>query len=886
MWAVKINAADRIDLSGQWHYSLPGAPPSIPGEGYINLPNTLDNARKSIPHPPVASQLKTDELRRVFSFVGEASYSRPVDIPPNWKGKEIFLTLESTKPTRVSVDGKPVGSNSRISSAQHYNLTEFLSPGSHRIEVTVNNADSIPPIVARSSHAVSESTQTNWNGILGGISLEARNPFHIRGIKIDDKKEEIKIEFSRPAPLKIRLGAEVSRLPKSKPETGMVSPLTINPGDTAAIIPISLSPDMLWSAENPNLYDFTFKLTDTRGREVDSYSVTTGFRDFAPSGTKFTINGEPVFLLGTVNAAVFPETTHAPPDLESWIDYFSIIKSYGFNHVRFHSWTPPEAAFAAADQLGIYILTELPIWGELDRDLNFHNRFLKEELKGIMEAYAHHPSFVMLSPGNELFGDISLMREYMEEARLLNPRVLTTYGSNVYLGMNGEIGGEDFIVAAKTGDGPSSAVRGSLSFADDPKGGILNSSYPSSNFNYDRSTSPLSVPLIIHEAGQYQMYPDFSEIDKYQGNLQPDNLIEFRDRAEVAGTLRKNRAFAEATGKWAAQLYRAEIEAAMRSQGVGGIEIFGLQDYPGQGTALVGILDPFMDSKGLADPRDWRQNFTGSPILALFPKFTFNSGETVEIPILGGDQSYITLTMPDVAVPRKETLILRDKEGMIKNKYDYWVYPKKLPKVDNVLVTTNLQEALKALEKGGRVILMPDSSTVAQASLEPLFTPDFWNYRMYRTICDEMHLPPSPGTLGLYIDKEHPALAKFPTESHTDWQWYEIVANSRPLIIDRLPADVDPVVEVVDNVERNFRLALMLECNVGKGKLMIISSDLEKASEYPEGRWLLQSVKEYMASKDCKPEITLTPQQVVNLLTKPSNARLIKELKNETYRKF
>lgn len=901
-------ANDTINLKGNWHYRLLGAPSAIPGEGFINLPGTLDQQHKSIYNPEGNN---TNQLRREFSFIGEATYSKKIEIPESWKEKHIELKLERTKPSSVYIDGIKIASNSRISSSQYYNLSTTLSPGFHLLEIVVNNADSIPPITARSSNAVSESTQTNWNGILGEISLIARHQFHIKSVTVRDLlkvgKVEFNIKFSSPAPTGFSISMHSGN--------GEVIKKSIPSGATVIKLEIPISENDNWSPTHPEIHNFSFFLKDRKGNEIDTYNITTGYRDFNTQGNYFTINDKPIFLRGTVNAAVFPLTGYAPIDKQSWLNYFQILKDYGLNHVRFHSWTPPKAAFEAADELGFLLLIELPIWGELDRDLKFHDKFLREDMNGIMEEYAIHPSFTMFSPGNELWGDISLMGEYMNKAKQLNPRILATHGTNVYLGMNGALPGDDFIVSSKTSDDIKNSVRGSSSYADTSDGGFFNSSYPNSTFNFGEATENIQIPVIAHEVGQYQTYPDFTEIKKYTGNLKPDNLKEFLKRAEEAGTIRKNKEYHEASGEWAAKLYKAEMELALRSPGIAGFQLFGMQDYPGQGTALVGILDPFMDSKGFTTPEEFRQSASDIVILAEFPKYSFTEGEIVEIPIVTAnftdnpdtipsikwatefgegkinilqgngimENGSINLKMPNLKNPRKYSLRLSTENSGSTNHYDFWVYPKNISSSSDVLLTKNLTEALVLLEQGERVILCPDSSTVSNASIGALFIPDFWNYRMYRTICDEMHLTPSPGTLGLLIDDSHPAFNFFPTDNHSDWQWYPIVANSRPLIIDRLPKDFDPVVEVIDNTERNFRLSLLLECNVGKGKLMILSSDIEKAIEYPEGKWFLESLKAYMAGKDFKPKFTLTPEQLVNLLTKPSNSRLIKELKNETY---
>ena len=824
---TSLLASERIDLGGTWYYRLHSAPWEIPGEGEIELPGTLDTNHRGIPVPPGNN---TAQLSRKFTYTGPVSYYKTVTIPENPGKRKIELFIERTRPTTLIIDGDTIGSKTYLSSPHIYNLSDILSPGSHEIEIIVDNGDAIPLSIRKNSHSSTEYTQTNWNGMIGEIYID------------------------------------------------------IGPDDKEYLF--SSSPD-------------------------------TGPRRLYYEGNQMMANGKPVFLRGTVDACVFPLTAHPPMDLQSWTKYFDILKEYGFNHVRFHSWCPPEAAFKAADNAGFFLQIELPVWGELDRDLSEKKNFLWNEMEGILDAYSHHHSFALFSVGNELWGDISLIKEFTERVKEVNPNILTTFSSNLYSGMYGFMEGEDFIVADRLGldDNRTTDLRGSFSFIDTHDGGKMNSSYPGSTDNYRWATISSPVPVISHEVGQYQTYPDFDEIGKYTGVLRPDNLEEFKRRAEETGIIRKSGEFREASTKWVEKLYKAETEKLLRSKGISGFQLMALQDYPGQGTALVGLLDAFMEPKKGISAAEWKESCAPLTILAEFPRFTFKEGETVRIPLKAANYSginnplasvrwqtafdsgeiitstpvgltdigEITIQMPSLKIPQQYTLSLEGDDGTTKNHYDFWVYPRELSDPKDIYVTSNLNNALLWLEQGKKVLLTPDSLTVANASLPPLFTTDFWNYRMFRTLSDHVESEPSPGTLGLYINDSHPSLRLFPTGKHTDWQWYPIVANSRPLIIDRLPADVDPIIEVIDNVERHYRLSLMLECNVGKGKLIILSTNMDKASKYPEGQWLLQSIKEYMASKDFKPNLSLEPKQVINLLTKPSNSRLIRELKNETY---
>lgn len=906
-----IAARERLDLSGEWGFRLDNVPDSVKSLGSLSLPGTLDTNGVGIPVPESDN---TSQLSRRVTFSGNATYSKTVEIPESWRGKDIELFIERTRPATVTIDGITAGSCSRISSPHRYNLSRLLSPGSHRIEVTVNNSDSIPLAIRNNSHACTESTQTNWNGLIGEIHLEARNPLHIASAKVFPKTArggyKIAAKLSQPADAPFTLRAEADE----------AEPIIVDipKGATTCdfLLPLPFGVEK-WSEWSPRLDNIRLSLVSQSKCVIDNYDISCGYRSFTASGSHFAVNGDPVFLRGRHDACVFPLTAHTPMDLDHWRKYFRTLKQYGLNHVRFHSWCPPEACFRAADEEGFYLQPELPIWGEIDKDRPELLSFLQEDMEGILEEYGSHPSFVMFAIGNELWGDTDLMRTFIDRAREVNPGLLATYGSNIYLGWKGHIEGEDFLVTCRvgSGDGFSTHTRASFSYADADNGGIMNSTYPNSQMNFSHAAGLSKVPVVGHETAQYQFYPDFSGNSKYTGVLRPDNLAEFEKRAKAAGTFRKNKEFFNASGKWASKLYLADMEMNLRTPNMGGFQLLDIQDYPGQGTALVGILDPFMESKGIISPEEWRRSCAPLTILAEFPKFCFTEGEEVTVPVkvsnytnnqhaasvidwsLPFDNGRLTVTqgkglvdageikikMPGVKKPTRMELSLRSDNNSAENIYTIWVYPWKMKKVDNVTVTTDMEEALALLNAGKRVILCPDSSTVAEVTLGPLFQTDYWNYRMFRTICDKIEHTPSPGTMGLMIDNSHPAFENYPTDSHTDWQWFPVVHNSYPLIIDRLPKDVDPVVEVIDNVERNYRLALMLECNVGKGKLMIINTDIEKAAEHPEGAWLLQSVKEYMGSKKCKPTLSLEPEQVRNLLTKPSTARLIKEIRNESY---
>ena len=589
---------------------------------------------------------------------------------------------------------------------------------------------------------------------------------------------------------------------------------------------------------------------------------------------RFMAGGKPVFLRGKHDACVFPLTGHTPMDKATWIDYFQRCKDYGINHVRFHSWCPPEAAFAAADELGIYLQPELPFWGTLEGEELLV--FLKKEGLNIVRTYGRHPSFALFSLGNELWGEKAVMQELVAAFREEAPHILYTNGTNAFLGWQGYVDGMDFFATCRTrGEAYGeyhTHVRSSFAFCDAMEGGILNHFYPGTTRNFAEALEGVPIPVISHETGQFQSYPDYAQIDKYTGPLAPYNLMEFRRRLDIAGMAGQAVDFHRASLRWAFELYKADVEMCLRTPGLGGFQLLDLQDYPGQGSAYVGILDAFMDPKGDIDPTEWRQFCSELVPLAEFEKYCWTENEVFHAHVkvanftgeelIEGESDYeidrpVTELLDSVKAPARITLQLTARtagyEGV--NTWPIWVYPAdNMPDRSGIVIVRKLDKgALKALDAGQKVLLMPSDTT---GTVGGLFQTDYWNYRMFKGICESNGKPVSPGTLGILTDPAHPLFREFPTEEHTDWQWFPVLKASRPMILDALRG-YKPIVQVIDNVERNHRLGLVFEFAAGKGKLLVCCSDLESTLDYPEGRQFYKAILDYMRSDDFQPSVEL-----------------------------
>ncbi len=925
-----LNGAQQrvISLAGEWTLQLDPQKVGLkerwfnrPLPDRIQLPGTLDECGKG----SLNDSRETGRLTRVRNYTGPAWFQRDIDIPADWASRRAWFVVERTKATHVWLDDRLVGTADSLAVEQSFDLGVNLQPGRHRLTVCVDNADR-PPV--GDPHQLSDQTQTNWNGLLGRIELRARDAVWIENIRtfpdVEGRRIRAVIELGRDRKMpsnvagRITLSAKLWNCPCQ--ENRGVPGVTVKFGPTdrtvEAMLPLGRDAQT-WDEFSPALYRLRAELAAGVDEKpfTDLRETDCGLREFGRKGTQFTINGQTIFLRGKHDACVFPLTGYAPMSVDEWVRVLRIAKSYGINHYRFHTWCPPEAGLAAADIVGIYMQPELPNWnslGEVPKDMEGdverrgeaspgvrHASFLLAEGRRILQAYGNHPSFVMFSLGNELAGSRPAMAALLAEYRRFDPRPLYAQGSNNFLWTPCLAPGDDYWTTMLTGghytagvfypDTRDRAVRGSSPVHTT---GHVNNRPPASDFNYRQAIRDVPVPVIGHEIGQYQVFPNFHEIAKYTGILRAWNFEIFRQRLQRSGMLDQADEFVKASGALAVLCYREDIEAALRTPGFGGFQLLDLQDFPGQGTALVGILDAFMDSKGLIEPEAWREFCSQTVPLLRMASYAWEQGgrfraaaelahygagalngscmrwsvaddkgrvqESGVLPRKDVPQGTLTafgnieFDLRGFAAPASYTLTIELEGQAARNRYRFWVYPEDVsvsPR-GGVAVTRALdKKARRALAAGGRVLMLPTESALAR-SLPGAFQSDFWCYPMFKQY-------DPPGTLGILCDPAHPALAEFPTSFHSDWQWWPIVRHGRAMILDDTPPTFRPLVQVIDNFERNHKLALAFEAAVGDGRLLVCSGALLEQPGRAESRQLLHSLLTYAGSDRFRPKQSL-----------------------------
>jgi hypothetical protein len=878
--------AEPLSLAGEWRFALDpkdhglsAGPQTWNFPDTIRLPGTTASQGKG---DPLDIRLNLEKpamqhLHQRHSFIGPAWYQRQVSVPSDWKGKDIILTLERVLwESRVWIDGKPAGTPQNSLSAPHrYDLSDSLTPGrEHTLTLRIDNRPIVD--IGTIGHAYTQETQTIWNGVIGELKLEALPKSRITQLIVRTKADgSLRVEadgsFTRGQKLVATIDGKTVATADAAP-----GPVALV-GKSEAAKP--------WSELSPTLHELTVSLVDASGKTLHSQTRRIGFREFTAEGRDLRINGTRTFLRGNLECAIFPQTGHPDADGPQWEKIMKVSREYGLNHLRFHSWCPPAAAFEAADRHGIYLQVELPNWTFEMGGKPATDAFLKSEGERILREYGHHPSFVLFSLGNELKGDLKFMDGMIEHFRKLAPDLLYTSTSYAFsprgLGAGPQ---DDFFITQQSASG---WVRGQ---------GFLNSTFPTTDSDYAEGLSSVTVPLVTHEVGQYVVYPNLAELPKYETTpMRPTALEAIRADLTAKGLLDDAARFTRDSGKLAALLYKEDIERALRTKDLAGIQLLQLQDFPGQSTATVGLLDAFWDSKGVITPEEFRH--FSSPVVPLvrMGKFVWENTETLsaafelanfsEGPFQGGFRASLTssggksiattdfapqdypvgnglpvgrfeVPLAGITEATRLNLNIESTDGTARNSWPVWIYPAEQEAPEVITHTSASDACLADLAAGKTVLLLPAGNALRQP-IAARFIPVFWS---------PLHFPNQPGTLGATIDTEHPLWRHFPTDTHTHWQWWELTANSAAVDLTGLDPAIAKPFRFIDKYNRNALPTAIFEARVGEGRLLVCTLDVTSdPTQRIVARQLHRALKHYVASPEFAPATLLSPEQLRSL---------------------
>lgn len=922
-----VHAEGFIDLKGKWSFQIDSLDRGVKEKWYIGNLNDNINLPASMPeklkgdivssstrwtgtlydstyyyNPYFDKYRKDGNVKLPFfltpdrHYVGVAWYQKKIEIPADWKGRKIYLFLERPHiETNVWINGKKVGMQNSLCVPHEYDITEYVNYGKNNtLSISVDNR--IKEInVGPDSHSITDQTQGNWNGIVGRIGIYSSPEIHITDVQVypdvDKGEALVKIRLEGKGKTKLRLSAESfnSDLKHIVPTVETSVKLGRNVTETSIVLPMG-NDFQLWDEFNPALYKL--KVESILDGETEVKEVQFGMRKFEIKGKWFYVNNRKIMLRGTVENCLFPNTGYPPMDVESWERVFRICRNYGLNHMRFHSYCPPEAAFIAADLVGFYLQPEGPSWPNHGSGLGLGmpiDEYLMNETKALTKAYGNYASFCMLACGNEPYGNwVSWVSDFVDYWKNEDNR-------RVYTG-------------ASVGNGWQWQPKSQYHVKAGARGLTWKNKRPSTmdDYRFQNGLDTVKQPYVSHETGQWCVFPNFNEINKYTGVNKAKNFEIFRDILRDNGMEDMGHKFLMASGKLQSICYKYEIEKTLRTPDYAGFQLLALNDYSGQGSALVGVLDVFFEEKGYIDSDEWRTFCSATVPLMRTSKFIYKNNENlkadIEVAHFGVkalknvDVSYtvtdenkkvlysgvfpacninigncnnigdINIPLNNISVAKKITLEVGINGLEAKNSWNFWVYPESVEINNNeVYITDSLdKKALDILQEGGKVLIIANGKISYGKSIVQRFLPVFWNTSWFK-------MRP-PHTTGIYLNNKHPLFKSFPTDYHSDLQWWELVNNCQVMRFSDFPANFRPLVQSIDTWFLSRKIGVLFEANVLNGKLMMTSMDLNSdLDDRIVARQMRKSILDYMNSDYFRPEYNISADLVMDLFNKIDN---------------
>lgn len=921
-WAFRLDPKD-CGIRNKWfettfsdHIYLPGA---LQNQGYGDdvtvQTEWITNENQSglwFTHPMYAFFREKDSLRYPNNFqpkkhyVGVAWYKKILHINDDlFEDEEVILFLERVHwESTLWINGREVGRQNSLTSPHIYDISQYVNDNKElSIVLRIDNR----PVVdmGTNAHSWGDQTMTAWNGVVGEMYIAVMDHIHVSDLQIytDVESKTARLDYEIKNNTKTSKDILLSNIITSF-NTGKrhVIPfpdkeVKLFPGCNKVSFSVSLTDSvMLWDEYHPNLYRIETSLRE-KDEELSRYTDTFGVRDIKTCSNRFVLNGREIYLRGNVLCGSFPMTGYASMDYDAWKRIMTIHKHYGLNHIRFHSWTPPKAAFKAADEVGIYLFPETNAWASIRTDEQAE--FLLQEGKNNLKYYGNHPSFLMMGMGNELSAKKEITTRFLNELKKDKRRLYTGLANST----NSITPEYDFIVTRE--------VRSTIGWPPSPERSFFYRNKPSTDFMFGNPVK-YPVPLITHEAGQHCSYPALDQMQKFTGSQIAGYIDIARHQLEERGMLHLWPYFVKASGKLQSMMYKHELEAYLRMSRHTGYEILQIEDFPGQGSALVGILDYFYDNKGYITPYEFRRSCSPMTLMLKLPKLTWKEGETLKAEAMFSNWSEgeifnpsvrytisdmdgkvlltkvftpklikrgdavtigdLSLSLTDISKATKLKISATMSGTDLSNEWEVWVYPYlENPTNDGLNIVRYIDDkVIKRITEGENMIIQLDKSQI-RGNMPPVFLPVYW------TQFDNMGISQ---TMGILCNPNHKIFTSFLTEYHTNWQWYDLLRDAHPLIFDEYgmdncwDKDFIPTIQVIDGWKTNRKLGVLAEARMGKGKVVITSMNLtDSLDNRISARQFRHSLALYMKSPDFNPASIILPDDIYSLLKEGSEGK-------------
>ena len=875
VFSHRMQYRPRIDLNGRW--SLRRDPKGLGNdegwhEGKGEFPDSM-----TVPGAPQAQGIGEPHKLQRTMFMEPFWIRRDFDLPKIEPGRRIWLRLGGVLPAaEVYVNGRYIGYTKSSRTAERVDITDAANPdGENLIAVKVCE---LPRVRLDGLLEWNEGTQ-KWTGPYRPIYCEIANEVSLIDAYLRPDLEtgtlRVDMELTKASETPLRVALAVK---DGETVIGRTS-VSVPNGATKTTATVKLAPYQTWSPEHPRLYLLEMTLLDSQGREIDREGVRFGMRQITTEGTKFYLNGKPVFLRCFGDDHYYPETLCPPADVGWYLPRLATAREYGMNAVKGCVEVMSEEYLEACDEAGIMVIQEMPFGLSTLRanrctiDARFRDYYMSE-LEGLIRVSRNHPSVVAYSMSSEMsFGaqtpesfDFFNRTGLPRRARELAPHALVIDCTGYVNSLDTKKGERNTDFYATVHPKWMKEILDESDMATDEK-----------------------RPMILHEYNWWSNYPNPADKAKYaHAQLKPywlDDLLESarkNGQEELIPTYHKN-------SLWLQTLCRKDgIEYARRNRLVEGYILWLLIDF---GHWSEGILDDFWQPKNVSGEEFLKSNGETVVLLAKEGNRCLPMGESARIPLavshygeadldgstlswkVGGPCGIKEGTLHMAAVPRGEFTTAGEAEFNVDtakeayklelevvltcggkqintNHWSFWAFPAPSEEIGRIadpghggrmltdgtfvrlhdskiaaipaktsLVIGSLADAALAdyVEQGGKCILFPRGAEIENTV--PYHGKSSF-YPIFRTIPWNAGTSGNSGTL----ITDHPAMAAFPHEGMCDLPFLGMIRGFLPMHFEPLRKHgVSPIIRGIDHYVSNRNNAYLLEFNVGKGKVLACS---------------------------------------------------------------
>lgn len=904
----------QTDLSGEWEFRRD--PDGTGKEKGWQAGKDAFNEKIRIPGVPQAQGIGEPNLRQKHFFIEPFWVRRTFRAPELQSRRRLWLRTGGILPAaEIYVNGQYVGYTKSSRTQQRVDITRLVKPGDENL-LAIKVCD-FPKVRLDGIWEMAECAR-NWTGVYGPVACEVTDRVCVADVYVQpqlaSRSIRITVTLSEPGGEELILQCRV----KDGQQLIGEQAAAVSDDQKQKQFEVKLDEFAPWSPNHPKLYELELSVArQVDGQLLDRVGIRFGMREISVNGTKFFLNGRPLFIRAFGENQYYPDTLCPPAAKEWYLSRLKLAKQYGMNAVKGCVEALPQPYIEAADEAGIMIIQEMP-FGLSDLRANRYTigpefrEYYSKELDGLVRESRNHASVIAYSMSSEMeypnqtqesFDFFS--RDLVKQARQLAPHALV-------IDCTGYLNGEDTKKGKRNTDFYASIIP----------------TWMKEVLDETPIATDRKHPTILHEYNWWSCYPDPQSRANYtDGQFKPywlDTLLKTareNGQEDLIPTYRRN-------SLWLQALCRKDgIEYTRRCPYVEGYILWLLVDF---GQYTEGLLDDFWKPKNVFVEEFLKSNGDTVIVLAREGNRCLETGKRTKIPLaishygpeilqgcllrwratIGANvqagelplaridcgqltqagEADIDLSAIDKAC--KLTLQVTLQQGAMTlntNDWSFWAFPEvgapwrdlasaerrgpllkervfvrlagaeaeAIP-ADAVLVIADRVDGLlvEYIERGGKCLLFSKGAAIENTAVY-YGTTSF--YKTFRTI------PWNAGTSGNSgsVITPHPALAGFPHEDYCDLQFVWMVRDVLPMEFGPLRQHgVTPIVRMIDHYAANRNNAHLIEFKVGSGKVLATTLGvLPNAGKRIEARYFLRCLADYAGSELFEPSASVPPAE-------------------------